>query len=550
MNIPSYTTEAQFLSIRRIIEDIQGGFIFIPRFQRPFVWSDEQRLELLRSIKESMPVGSLLVWRTSKLKLACYERLGPHKLPIPPENEQHARGYLLDGHQRLSTLFGLFVARPTGAVQADDEEDWDVRYNLREESFVFARQRRYANDPMVALPDLLDSRSARRLQRELDAHALKKGWREEDLEVWAQRIDDLAYRIQEYRVPVIPVVTDDLELATRTFSRINSQGTQMSEVHMVAALTWTEDFDLRERIELLKHALPEGWRDLDDRIVLNTLKGLFGLDITKADQLTLAGRVRDEPAVIQEGQELLAETARFLEDDARIPSSALLPYALQLVLLAVVFRAGVPGDPTIRARLVEWVQVSTLLETFSGTTYAVSQGSLDYLRGVLAGAAPHWTLPLPDDIGSWGRRFDLRSARARDVALRLALRGGFCDVDGHPLDGVALLRREGGDSVLRLIPTTEVKSDPARTAQQSVANVFVLPAEQHSAFRQRLRRGPDLLDSALEAHFLTADLVKKLRAGDVEGFLSTRLAWIEAEEKRRYGALRARALAVATVLDG
>ncbi|MGV7197330.1 DUF262 domain-containing protein, partial [Xanthomonas axonopodis] len=47
-----------------LIEDIKQGRIKIPKFQRPYVWDDEQALKLLDSIANSYPIGSILIWRT------------------------------------------------------------------------------------------------------------------------------------------------------------------------------------------------------------------------------------------------------------------------------------------------------------------------------------------------------------------------------------------------------------------------------------------------------------------------------------------------------
>ena len=122
-------------SLRSLLEDVQRGHIRVPRFQRPFVWSDDQRLELLQSVRDNMPIGSLLVWRTIKFKLASFPSVGPHIIPsiadIAPATGWQ---YLLDGHQRVSTLLGLLLP-PThltaiSLISEDDEIDWDIKYDL------------------------------------------------------------------------------------------------------------------------------------------------------------------------------------------------------------------------------------------------------------------------------------------------------------------------------------------------------------------------------------------------------------------------------------
>jgi hypothetical protein len=55
------------------IEELAGrilrGDILLPKFQRDFVWESRQILDLLDSIVNNYPIGSVLLWRTnSKLR--------------------------------------------------------------------------------------------------------------------------------------------------------------------------------------------------------------------------------------------------------------------------------------------------------------------------------------------------------------------------------------------------------------------------------------------------------------------------------------------------
>lgn len=539
MSAPSYTFEAQFVSIRKIIDDVRGGHILIPRFQRPFVWSDEQRLELLRSVKASMPMGSMLVWRTSKLRLACYDQLGPHHLPAPPADELHARSYLLDGHQRLSTLFGLFAASPSAHDHEADEIDWDIRYNLRTEDFVFAC--RHEHEPLVRLPDLMDARSARRLQRELGEEARRRGWTDEDLERWTERLDELALRVQEYRIPIIPVVTDDLELATKTFSRINSQGTPMNEVHMVSALTWTLEFDLRDYVDETLNILPPGWQGLDDRIIFNTLKGVLGLDFTKAGADQLAKKIREDTGIVMRVAEAIDDGVRFLNDEVGVPSHEYLPYAWQLVVLATALQKT-RMSAAVRGAVADWIHLTTFWETFAGAPAVVAPAAVDDVLRLLGGQRSGWPFARRTSASPLLRRFDLRSARARQAATWLAGRPGLADADGTPFDGRLTLRRDAGKALMKLVSSSQARGERLRELQQGACNVFVLPFEQQATFRERLLSGADLPDPLLEAHFLTPSLLGCLRRKEWGPFLEGRLELMRDADERRYREIHARVL--------
>src|SRR5258706_10812683 len=93
--------------IKDLITDVSRGEIKIPKFQRKFVWDDEQALDLLDSIANNYPVGSLLLWKTHT-KLSEERNIGNFKLPeardlVPTQ-------YVLDGQQRLTVIYSCLGA--------------------------------------------------------------------------------------------------------------------------------------------------------------------------------------------------------------------------------------------------------------------------------------------------------------------------------------------------------------------------------------------------------------------------------------------------------
>jgi len=49
-----------------LMADIKNGFIRIPDFQRGYIWSKDQILELLDSVWNGYPLGSILLWKTKE----------------------------------------------------------------------------------------------------------------------------------------------------------------------------------------------------------------------------------------------------------------------------------------------------------------------------------------------------------------------------------------------------------------------------------------------------------------------------------------------------
>ena len=114
MSPPSFASEPQVQYLHQVLDQVAKGELLIPDFQRPNRWDDDQRRELLISISHGYPIGALMVWRTTK-SLTTAKALGDR---VPPEaSSSPVHQYLLDGMQRVSTIFAALWSPPRG--QAD-----------------------------------------------------------------------------------------------------------------------------------------------------------------------------------------------------------------------------------------------------------------------------------------------------------------------------------------------------------------------------------------------------------------------------------------------
>src|ERR1700722_19317363 len=88
--------------ITALAGDVLDGAIRLPKFQRDFVWTRQQVLDLLDSIARGYPIGSFLLWK-STVNLASDSTIAG--LPVAAQDSEET-AYLLDGCQRLSTICG------------------------------------------------------------------------------------------------------------------------------------------------------------------------------------------------------------------------------------------------------------------------------------------------------------------------------------------------------------------------------------------------------------------------------------------------------------
>src|SRR5690606_19470148 len=126
---------AETLTIAKAIERIGSGDIRIPAFQRNFVWEPDQVAFLLDSIYKEFPIGTIILWKTDK-KLTTEKNLGYFELPEP--RKDYPVNYVLDGQQRLTSLFSVFqtTLTPNSNEWVDIYFDLESNESIQESAFL------------------------------------------------------------------------------------------------------------------------------------------------------------------------------------------------------------------------------------------------------------------------------------------------------------------------------------------------------------------------------------------------------------------------------
>ena len=90
--------------LRSYWESIHNREVALPDFQRDFVWDPRATEELIESICQNFPAGSLL-----RIKNSHGFFFAPREVMGAPELDGHKPSYLvLDGQQRLTSLYQAF----------------------------------------------------------------------------------------------------------------------------------------------------------------------------------------------------------------------------------------------------------------------------------------------------------------------------------------------------------------------------------------------------------------------------------------------------------
>lgn len=534
MSTPSYVAEPQIQHLSRIVREIAEGFIQVPRFQRPIVWKDEQRLELFRSILEGTPIGSILVWRTTLREIQVFDRLGPHRLSLPQGSAGGLVSYLLDGHQRLSTLFGALRSL------ADDDPDpensplrWLAYFDLEQQDFTFDPGRdETQRHKMLPLHKILDSRQYLAFQRQLQIF--------ENADLLIERADELATAIQEYKLPVIPIVTDEIAVATRTFQRINSEGTAMSHVHMVTALTWTSDFDLVERLAAVREDIlaPEGWDSFEDKLLLSACKVTLDLDLLESDADEVARRINQRREILEETARHVAHAARFLRRHCQLGSPRLVPYSYVPVMLAEAYRLNPTPKKAILDQLVRWFWWVCYAYLPISSNSSRQRGALELIR--MIATDQEVDLEPMEQLDPLPARFDFRLARCKLLSLIMAAERRKATAEARASnrwgDADELLATRGYEALQTLYTSKQLAGELYR----SPANRVLVAAERLEALREHLQTHEEY-DRDLRSFVITDYTWLAFKEGEPDAFIEHRKEALQKLEKalgREMGFLR------------
>ena len=337
-------TDVQLIST--LIAGIEKGEIKVPKFQRAFVWKDDQALELLDSIANNYPVGSLLLWRTHD-KLLAERNIGEFSLPAT--DDMDPTDYVLDGQQRLTVIYSCLGAKETAG-------GFSVVYDLENQKFLRTpdsiRITHFPLRRMFNTTQLLNFRAA--IQTEANGA------------VYQGRLDALIGAFTDYRLPVVTLKDLTVEEVCPIFERINSSGTKLSTYDLMVAATWGKTFDLNDEVDEIREALgPKGFDDIDRETVLKCMSAVKLGTIKEQSLMTLRtldkGEMHD---LIGATKEALLRTVDLLSTEFNVYSWDFLSYEALVVILSSIYAKTSHLSPEQVRRVRQWFWRASFAERY------------------------------------------------------------------------------------------------------------------------------------------------------------------------------------------
>ncbi|MCK5798182.1 MAG: DUF262 domain-containing protein [Deltaproteobacteria bacterium] len=531
----SYLSDPTIQYLPRLLQEIREGFLAFPKFQRPAVWKQEQREELFRSVLRGLPIGTFMTWR-SKVTVPTFERIG--SIPLGSQRDAGSgRQYVLDGLQRLSTLYSEFLGPNEEASRTEsetsgieDEENTyfpiavDLRVDLSELKLLSLDEDTSAEDLSYALrlSDAMDSRRFLKRLRGLEQL--------EERDMLVERAEAVATRLREYKIPVVPFVSDDLQEVTRAFQLINSQGTPMSIVHMVNALSWREGFRLLDELEGCREDLAVlGWAGVDEKILLRCFAVTVGLDAYEFDVTEFAEKLVAKQDARRHVVAGLGKVAASLRESCGIYAPELVPYSVQVLVLFSALRDIDDLSEEMQQRAGNWLWYTTYLEAFSGSISAsMIKRVVEELKDALKGEPLAWSHRGKRERRPFPRSFDFRHARSRAMALLLARMQSEEQGDGASKVFFELLAHQGANAMPNLVPTT--RSGPWR---RRLGGRFLVDPKDVLVLKNEFDRGLEAAEE-LRGHGVSGEALEAFVEQDYKAFVEMRSKELEEREAMHF----------------
>lgn len=235
-------------SVSSILGYVENSQIAIPEIQRPFVWKGEEVRALIDSLYEGYPIGYLIVWQNSQVRVRNFGKGGTKKI-------------LIDGQQRVTALMVALLGK-----EVLDEQYQSHRIRIAFNPLAGKGEERFAvcdtkhEEDSRWIPDISIF-----FRRDFSFRQFEKEYKEanpdEDFTLLEESVDTLK-EIVKHQVGVIELsFLLDIDVVSEIFIRINLQGKPLNQEDFVMSkISVNEQYGgdyIRNCIDYFCHLLRE-----------------------------------------------------------------------------------------------------------------------------------------------------------------------------------------------------------------------------------------------------------------------------------------------------
>jgi hypothetical protein len=387
---------------------------------------------------------------------------------LPPTPEQYPRNYVLDGQQRLTSIYGVLKWD-----KPKTPHKLNVYFDLEQGKFFHYKDE--IKDTHVPMNILFDTSKGLDFRTKIYERA-------NGVELLKQY--DILYEVfREYLVPVVTISEKTIEEVCPIFERINSTGTQLDVFDLMVAATWKDNFDLNDEISKVKEAISlKNFENIRKSAYLKMIAGIKGYGVKRDSLLRLRKLSSEELIDLTTNAKLGAERAiDFLSTDLSIPSDAFLPYEDQLVLFTYFFSKVPNPSPNQLKCLRRWFWQTGFSEYFRGAAEGTLQKNVHLMDSLIAGDYDELNVRVSiveNDLLK--RQFTKNSAFCKTFILMLMKEGPLNITNGERIDPSIALSFYNKKEFHHIYPQAFLKAGGFTNEKgNNICNICMLSSSQN-----------------------------------------------------------------------
>lgn len=420
-------------ALKDLLSEVHSRTMVLPDFQRDFVWEPGATQELIVSIANNYPAGSILRVRDAQRIFAAREFEGAPALAGQPHTF-----LVLDGQQRLTSLYQAFYGVGEHRYYLDLNKllkGADFEDAIFYERATTKRAKALENFDLQAkdflLPlSLLKGGAGGFLQWLLQAtNPMPQDERIRMQDALTKLNDDWIKTIDDYHFPVVTLSdkTEPDALCT-IFETLNRTGVKLSVFELLTARFWPQNIKLRDLWDKAKTEHPViADFEVDPYYVLQAI-ALASRDSPSCKRSEV---LKLKPADIEIWWPKvitgLAASLNILQDDCKVVLPKWLPYQTMLApMAAVLAKSGQPktADAGVqKEKLKRWFWCAVFGQKYESSPNSQSAKDVADLVAWLDGGT------LPETVAEL--RFDPKALRDVTPRQRSIYRGVMCLILGN-----------------------------------------------------------------------------------------------------------------------
>lgn len=542
-------------SLNELLGEIHAGHSVLPDFQRDFVWEPRATQELVVSIANNYPAGSILRVRDSQHAFATREFEG-----APKPNQVHT--YLvLDGQQRLTSLYQAFygVGEHRYFVYLDrlisGQDFEEAIFHVKATSKWFIKRDNnfevQAEERVLPLSVLMGLSGGFLKWEKTVRKLLPESEREQFEENCSSIYEQWLKPVEDYVFPVVTLSKETQpDALCSIFETLNRTGVKLTAFELLTARFWPQNISLRELWDkaLEQYPIIEDF-EVDPYYVLQAISLVSREHPTckRKDVLDL------NPDAINkwwdQAVDGLALGLQILQDDCGVTMPKWMPYQTMYPTLAAIlaFNCEIRGAEIgqLRSRVRKWIWCSIFSQAYDTSPNTQAAKDFSEFKAWMGGENA------PETITTF--KFNPEVLREVTPKQRALYRGTMCLVIGN---GTGARDFHTGARITRTLIETEHIDDhhvfpdnylrthrgiSRKQDRDCILNRTLIDRTTNQIIQDRAPSDylgeirPDNkneLTEILVSHFLPVNESGPLFRDDFEAFLKARLDLIGAEIKK------------------